>query len=464
MTSEAVQHAFRAFLGAGLLWSVFFLLGAAYLDGDREGRFTGLFAAGLAAGALGAAAFGFIAMPQESPFRRWWVLGGMASAFFVFWSAPWYLRENGPVVLTRRPAFWFLLGVVLGTPDGGALGGAFRDYLATAADQWPHTTMAALGGLAVALLPVVVGYRYWRKIRWEGIWSPATLVLTLGALQVVAGGIDDFASQDLLVGLQRGLDDFVGQGMRALRSIFLIEDHRYISVPFKGLLDYLGGDRISMSLMVCAAFTPPAWILLRLFAAPDPDVALYDAGSERRKTIAFFRRDLALRAVPIFAALALVLVEVHAANLTLNPLFDPAPVPVLADDTDTRIVIPLKDRFGDFTDGKLRRYVYNYGDKEIVFIAVMKPDGSVSTCLDECEICEPAAWNKKAKGYAQRGENLVCKYCVTPISIHSVGQPGGCNPIPFPSTYDEGNIYIDLDTLISLWRQVRATEKKGTHF
>ena len=96
--------------------------------------------------------------------------------------------------------------------------------------------------------------------------------------------------------------------------------------------------------------------------------------------------------------------------------------------------------------------------------ALMKPDGSVKTCLDECEICEPAQWNRKARGYAQRGKNLVCKYCVTPIAIHSVGQPGGCNPVPFPSSHDADFLYVAVDEVVKAWRALEEMEKKGTHF
>lgn len=159
-----------------------------------------------------------------------------------------------------------------------------------------------------------------------------------------------------------------------------------------------------------------------------------------------------------------ILYLVHAANLTLNPLLDPKPVPVQPEEASEIIRIPLADASGDFSDRKIRKYVYYYGDRKIIFLAMERPDGAVATALDECEICRPAAWNTKAIGYAQRGENLVCKYCVTPISAHSFGEPGGCNPIPFESEFDEQYLYVPLKNLIGAWNAAQKIEKAGTHF
>ena len=139
-------------------------------------------------------------------------------------------------------------------------------------------------------------------------------------------------------------------------------------------------------------------------------------------------------------------------------------MPVVAEEDRELIKIPLADNNGDFADQKMRRYAYFYGDKKIVFLAIMKPDGSLATTLDECEICRPSSWNTKAIGYAQRGKNMVCKYCVTPITVETMGEPGGCNPIPFDSESDDNYIYIPLKNLIESWKWAQKLEKAGTHF
>ncbi|MCK4912037.1 MAG: DUF2318 domain-containing protein, partial [Thermodesulfovibrionales bacterium] len=106
---------------------------------------------------------------------------------------------------------------------------------------------------------------------------------------------------------------------------------------------------------------------------------------------------------------------------------------------------------------------YLYGREVIRFIAIMKPDGTVGVGLDECEICDPPKWNKKAQGYAQRGDHLVCKYCMTPIPTNTVNRPGGCNPIPLPFVLEDGRITIETGELIRIWRAAEKLDKKGSH-
>ena len=99
----------------------------------------------------------------------------------------------------------------------------------------------------------------------------------------------------------------------------------------------------------------------------------------------------------------------------------------------------------------------------MLFIVIMKADGTIGVALDQCEICRPADWNKDAKGYAQKGENLICKYCVTPIATNAVNAPGGCNPIPVPFKITNNTIVLSKGMLISTFDKAEALEKGGTH-
>ena len=81
--------------------------------------------------------------------------------------------------------------------------------------------------------------------------------------------------------------------------------------------------------------------------------------------------------------------------------------------------------------------------------------------LDESEVCKPAEWNTAALGYAQRGENRICKYCMTPIPTSTVNKPGGCNPIPVGFTVEEGHIVVETQELIRVYRAAKALDKKG---
>ena len=81
----------------------------------------------------------------------------------------------------------------------------------------------------------------------------------------------------------------------------------------------------------------------------------------------------------------------------------------------------------EVSDGELHRYSANLEGKEVRFLIFKKPDGKVVTVLDACQICGPV-------GFYKSGNQIICKNCSAPVNAQSMGQPGGCNPIPLKST------------------------------
>ena len=61
----------------------------------------------------------------------------------------------------------------------------------------------------------------------------------------------------------------------------------------------------------------------------------------------------------------------------------------------------------------------------------------------------------------KQGQDLLCLYCRTPIPIGTVGDPGGCNPIPLPAIVDQRAIRVRLDQLDAHWRKVGTTPGEG---
>ena len=92
-------------------------------------------------------------------------------------------------------------------------------------------------------------------------------------------------------------------------------------------------------------------------------------------------------------------------------------------------------------DGDLHRYVATVDGKPIRFWLVKKPDGKIATLFDACEICGPV-------GFYKDGNNIVCKNCAAPINPQSVGQPGGCNPVPLKATVQGDNVIIAQRDLV----------------
>jgi FTR1 family protein len=95
---------------------------------------------------------------------------------------------------------------------------------------------------------------------------------------------------------------------------------------------------------------------------------------------------------------------------------------------DGRTVIAVKD----LAQGELRRYSADVGGIAVRFLLYRKPDGKVVSVFDACSICGNVGFYKSTNG-------LVCKNCAAPINPQSVGQPGGCNPIPLHSTLTNDN-------------------------
>jgi high-affinity iron transporter len=94
----------------------------------------------------------------------------------------------------------------------------------------------------------------------------------------------------------------------------------------------------------------------------------------------------------------------------------------------------------DLPEGELRRYSANVNGVEVRFLLYRKPDGKVATVFDACQICGGI-------GFYKGGNGIICKNCAAPVNPQSVGQPGGCNPIPLHSTQDNNSVVINVTDL-----------------
>jgi FTR1 family protein len=96
-----------------------------------------------------------------------------------------------------------------------------------------------------------------------------------------------------------------------------------------------------------------------------------------------------------------------------------------------QISIPVSE----VSDGELHRYSATLGGKDVRFLVFKKPDGKIVTVLDACQICGPV-------GFYKNGNQVICKNCSSPINTQSMGQSGGCNPIPLKSSITSALITI----------------------
>jgi FTR1 family protein len=115
-----------------------------------------------------------------------------------------------------------------------------------------------------------------------------------------------------------------------------------------------------------------------------------------------------------------------------------SPATEIAFDKDGRTIIAAKD----LAEGELRRYSADVNGVKVRFLLYRRPDGKVATVFDACQICGGAGFYKGAQG-------VICKNCAAPLNSQSVGQPGGCNPIPLRSTTraDGDSVVISITDL-----------------
>lgn len=100
-------------------------------------------------------------------------------------------------------------------------------------------------------------------------------------------------------------------------------------------------------------------------------------------------------------------------------------------------------------EGELRRYSLPIKGQESRFLIYKKPNGDVVTIMDACAICGPVGF------YNSGTQGLTCKNCDAPINPSTVGDGGGCNPIPLVAT-----IAGDQVTITELNLEKAASEIK----
>lgn len=119
-----------------------------------------------------------------------------------------------------------------------------------------------------------------------------------------------------------------------------------------------------------------------------------------------------------------------------------ASMPVMLDNDAVRIPV------ASVSDGILHRFELLDDGVGVRFIVIEKPDHTLATAFDACEICG-------TQGYYQKGPEVICRNCGSEIVISTIGTKGGCNPIPLKSHVDGKTLVIDADALETGIRKFR---------
>jgi uncharacterized membrane protein len=135
-------------------------------------------------------------------------------------------------------------------------------------------------------------------------------------------------------------------------------------------------------------------------------------------------------------ATGLAVVGVLVFGIVLQPGPPPkAEAAVVTPDAQGGIDLPL----ANVNDGRI--HFFQVADPQapgtsLRFFAIQKPDGRVQACMDACEICGDL-------GYYQDAAGLNCRNCGAPINLPTLGQTGGCNPIPVASKVAGDTLVVD---------------------
>jgi len=101
------------------------------------------------------------------------------------------------------------------------------------------------------------------------------------------------------------------------------------------------------------------------------------------------------------------------------------------------------------SDGNLHRFSVEEDGSTVRIIVIQRPDKTLATAFDACEICGN-------KGYYQKGPNVVCRNCASAIFVPTIGVRGGCNPIPLESAMEGTDLVIPAAKLFKGARLFRT--------
>jgi FTR1 family protein len=391
-----------------------------------------------------------------------------------------YLKKTGRAGLT--PWVWAGVGLALVGSVGGALGLTQFQWNAEAFEG----ALMLLGALGVITLVVWMnhaakGLKKEIEAHLEAATQQATGagwgVLVFCALMILREGVETVLFLGTIAlntdGLSRLIGAALGLALAAIFAFFLIRGSLRIDIgkffrvttivlyvlAFQlvvGGLHELSESGIVPSNRTIMAIVGPivrhdtiiflgALVLALLFVglgktdgrkvAPAPPAS--DDAAGRRLVRAEEQRVRRAR-IGVFASGVLVVVLL-AGGILASPGAPPkAPATAVTDEGGT-ITLPL----GAVNDGKMHFFAVAdpaAAGTELRFFTIRKPDGTMQACMDACEICGD-------QGYYEEAGAVTCRNCSAPINLPSLGQTGGCNPIPVRSKVEGERLLVDAASI-----------------
>jgi high-affinity iron transporter len=284
----------------------------------------------------------------------------------------------------------------------------------------------------------------------------AELVLILRAVELSTAGVQVWIGTLVGISIAVGVGYFFFQGTLRipLDRFFTATSIILMVVAFQ--LALTGVHELSEAMWIWSSKTEMAWVgpivrnevfffavilgvaalvvLREWFSARRPAQDSAANPAERRMREWEYRRQ---RRWSFAAAIlcSLVVVSLAAEFAYARAMNAPKPGKMLAVENN-RVTIPLSE----LTDSSLHFYTAEVNGTVIRFLVIHKINGDYATALDACQICGRS-------GYRQEGQNILCRNCGASIYVPSIGDRGGCNPIPVKSSVSGGEVIVDLSAL-----------------
>lgn len=352
-------------------------------------------------------------------------------------------RQMGGGVLRLMILFATLLFFL---PDSAGSALYLRDYTLMKETIGGVYVPAFLGFILIFVVALYL-LRFQQVLKLGGLFDLPQFLLFLAIVKLLGGGIKGFAELSLIPSVQRGFMKFIHDLIHQIFVMFMVPDHPLLKTTVWNFIGFFFGPNIaSIASLFLLLFLPLLFIYYSILGPlPEPSGL---KGSEKRKVKFHILSERRRKAIPVAIYIMLILFFWFSGSReSVTELYNPAPRPLVSD--KGIVLIPLTDPSLNLYDGKLHKFSIDIDDVKTRLLVIKRPNGSLAVCLDACEICPP-------EGYGQRQDHVVCIYCNTPIPIKTLGEPGGCNPIPLVYSRDERFVRIELQEIIKKWQYAKT--------
>lgn len=247
-------------------------------------------------------------------------------------------------------------------------------------------------GLVLAALFGVLLVKGSLRINLKLFFSTTGIVLLLLALKLFAGALHEFA------------------------EVALIPTTR----SFMAVIGFLTRESTSVFILMALILVPGLALLWQAIKKEPVPLGSEATAAERRKALAQARRAKGWACSAFAGSLALTLLLATSLVAAARKGYDPDPNKIAPQGEELRIPV------AELEEGRMHKYQLDMDGKTVRFFLIKGKTGRIASAFDVCGICP-------LKGYRQDGEQVMCKSCDAPINLASIGDPGGCNPIPLKS-------------------------------